>query len=144
MLNIWLFRPYLNTNILRWCDYHSDEMALSVSFFFCHLYIMNATHFVLLKTYTDIPLVMLNIHAWVKSYFSHGSLTHWDRVTHICVRNLNHHWFRQWLVAWPAPSHYLDQWWNIVNWTLRNKLQWNLNRNSYIFNQEKASKNVVY
>ena len=26
----------------------------------------------------------------------------------------------------PAPSHYLNQWWNIVNWTLGNKLQWNL------------------
>ena len=32
----------------------------------------------------------------------------------------NHHWFRQWLVAWSAPSHYLNQCWNIVNWTLRN------------------------
>ena len=31
-----------------------------------------------------------------------------------------HHWFRQWLVAWPAPSHYLNQYWNIVNWTLEN------------------------
>ena len=29
-----------------------------------------------------------------------------------------------------------------VNWTLRNKLQWNLNRDSYIFNQENALKNV--
>ena len=35
--------------------------------------------------------------------------------------------------AWPAPSHYLNQWWNIVNWTLGNKLQWNFNRNSSIF-----------
>ena len=26
------------------------------------------------------------------------------------------------LVAWTAPSHYLNQCWNIVNWTLRNKL----------------------
>ena len=38
---------------------------------------------------------------------------------------INHHWFRQWLVAWPAPSHYLNQCWDIVNWTLGNKLQWN-------------------
>ena len=30
-----------------------------------------------------------------------------------------------WLVAWSVPSHYLNQCWNIVNWTLRNKLQWN-------------------
>ena len=26
-----------------------------------------------------------------------------------CMRHqINHHWFRQWLVAWPAPSHYLN------------------------------------
>ena len=24
---------------------------------------------------------------------------HWDRVTHICVNNLDHHWFRKWLLA---------------------------------------------
>ena len=29
-----------------------------------------------------------------------------------------------------APSHYLDQCWNIFNWTLRNKLKWNLNQNT--------------
>ena len=38
--------------------------------------------------------------------------------------------------AWSAPSHYLNQCWDIVNWTLRNKSQWNLNRNLYIFIQE--------
>ena len=55
----------------------------------------------------------------------------------------NHHWFRYWLVAWTAPSHYLKQWWIIVNWTLRNKLQWNFNRNSNIFIQENALEHVV-
>ena len=39
--------------------------------------------------------------------------------------------------------HYLNQCWNIVNSNLRNKLQWNLNRNSYIFIQENAFENVV-
>ena len=37
----------------------------------------------------------------------------------------------------------LNQCWNIVNWTLRNKLQWNFNRNSYIFIQENAFEKVV-
>ena len=46
-------------------------------------------------------------------------------------------------MAWPAPSHYLNQCWNIVNWTLRNKLQWNFNRNSNMFIQENAHENVV-
>ena len=55
----------------------------------------------------------------------------------------NHHWFRQWLVAWSAPSHYRNQWWNIVNWTLGNKLQWNFDRNSNIFIEENAFENVV-
>ena len=25
------------------------------------------------------------------------------------------HWFRKWIVAWSAPSHYLNQYWNIVS-----------------------------
>ena len=39
-------------------------------------------------------------------------------------------------------KHYLNQCWNIVNWTLGKKLQWNLNRNLYIFIQENAFENV--
>ena len=58
-------------------------------------------------------------------------------------RKTNHHWFRLWLVAWTAPSHYMNQCWNIVNWTLRNKLLWYFNRNSNIFIQENALENVV-
>ena len=36
----------------------------------------------------------------------------------------------------------MNQCWNIVYWTLRNKLWWNLNRNAYIFIQENAFENV--
>ena len=43
-------------------------------------------------------------------------LTHWGRVTHICVSKLN---------------------------IIRNKLKWNFNRNSNIFIQENALENVV-
>ena len=50
----------------------------------------------------------------------------------------------EWLVAWSAPSHYLNQCRNIVNWTLRNKFQVNLNQNSYIFIQENVFENIVY
>ena len=56
----------------------------------------------------------------------------------------HHHWFRLWLVAWLAPSHYLNQCWNIVNLNLRNKFRWNLKRNSCIFVKENAFENVVY
>ena len=59
------------------------------------------------------------------------------QVMHICVRN---HCFRQWFVTWSAPSHYLNQCWNIVSWTLGNKFQWNL---KYIFIQENAFENAI-
>ena len=36
-----------------------------------------------------------------------------------------------------------EQSWNIIYWTHRNKLKWNLKRNSYIFIQENAIENVV-
>ena len=63
-------------------------------------------------------------------------LTHRGRGTHIwkCITRI---------VIWTAPSHYLNHCWNIVNWTLGNKLQWNFNRNSNIFIQENALENVV-
>ena len=51
---------------------------------------------------------------------------------HICISKLT------------VGSHYLNQCWDIVNWVLRNKLQWNLNRNLYIFFEENAFENVVW
>ena len=44
---------------------------------------------------------------------------------------------------WSAPSHYLNQCWNIVNSNLRNKLQWNPRRNSFIFILENTFENGV-
>ena len=41
-------------------------------------------------------------------------------------------------------SHYLNQCWNIDNWTLRNKLQRKRTWNLYIFIQENAFENVVW
>ena len=60
-------------------------------------------------------------------------LTHWGRVTQICVSKL----------TTIGSSHYLNQCWNIVNWTLGTKLQWNLDRNPNIFIQENAFESVV-
>ena len=53
------------------------------------------------------------------------------------------HWYRD-KMAKSAPSHYLNQCWNSVKSTLRNKLQWNFNRNSYVFIKENAFENVVW
>ena len=51
---------------------------------------------------------------------------------------------RRWTGSSLAPSHYLNQWWLIVtDWTIDNKFQWNLNRNSTIFIHENSFENVV-
>ena len=62
---------------------------------------------------------------------------------HICVSEQGQHWFRLWLVAYSAPSHYLNQCWIIVNWTLRNTLQWSFNQNTNIFIYGNASENII-
>ena len=66
---------------------------------------------------------------------------HWGRVTHTCVSKLTIIGSEKGLS--PGRHHFLNQCWNIVNCTIRIKLQWNLNQNSYIFIQEKAFEIVV-
>ena len=56
----------------------------------------------------------------------------------ICCISLAIYWFFT-----KETSRYLNQCWFIVNWTLRNKLQSNLNKNSNIFIEENAFGNVL-
>ena len=58
-----------------------------------------------------------------KDPINNRPLTHWGHVTQICASNLGHHWCRKRLLIWSAPSHYLNQCWTIVNWTLKRKGQ---------------------
>ena len=60
---------------------------------------------------------------WIKNH--RDILTHWGRMPHICISKSTIIGSDN--VAWSAPSHFLYQCWNIVNWTPRNKLQSNLN-----------------
>ena len=71
------------------------------------------------------------------------NLIHLPLVSHICFSELGQHWFRYWLVAYSALSHYPNQRWDVINWTLRNKLQWNFNQNTNIFIQENVSENII-
>ena len=70
-------------------------------------------------------------------------LTHWGRVTHICVSKLT-------IIVSDndlAPDRCQAVIWTsagVLFWTLRNKLQWNRHRNSGIFVQENAFENVVW
>ena len=57
-------------------------------------------------------------------------LTHLPLVPQICVSESGQHWFKYCLVAYSAPSHYLNPCWVIFNWTLGKKFQLNLNQNT--------------
>ena len=79
-----------------------------------------------------------NHHVW-QNLAAFWVLTHLDRVTHICVSKLT-------IIDSEMACHrrhYLNQCWNIVNSTSRNKILWNLNRNSYVFIQDNAFENIV-
>ena len=70
-------------------------------------------------------------------------LTHRPLMPHICISESVQHWFRKWLVAYSVPSHYLNQYWFIVNWTPRNKHQWSFNQNTKLFIHQNASENLA-
>ena len=89
--------------------------------------------------HTFQPVLQCRPYSLIKIYMC---LTDWSRLMHICVGKLVIivHIL---VIAWSAPSHHLNQCWNIVNLTLNNKLQWNFKQNSHIFIQENAFVNVV-
>ena len=106
-----------------------------------HIYVLY--YLLLLRNLVQLSINTFSCH--LSSYYYH--------TVHPCYNSLRpsdaymrqwakHHWFRWWFVAWSVPSHYLNQSWNIVNLNLRNKFQWNVNRNSYFFSQESAFENV--
>ena len=87
------------------------------------------------------------IRAWISNYVWSMpwfqwwlSLTHWGRVTHICVSDLTIIGSDNGLS--PGRRQAIIRT-NAVNKTLRNKLQWNWNRNSNIFIEENAFESVV-
>ena len=81
------------------------------------------------------PLIYsLNFYIKVRKVLSR--LKYPGRVTHLCPSKLGYHQFRQWLIACPAPTHYVIPCWPIVESALRIKNHWNLNQNMLIFIQE--------
>ena len=75
-------------------------------------------------------------------YIFNNGIFDWNSPLIIVVESslqLSHKEFRHWLVVYAVPSHYLNWWWIIINLDtppLRNKLQWNLNKNGNISIQE--------
>ena len=58
------------------------------------------------------------------------NLAYWCLCSLINWAIIGYHWFRKWLVASFVTSHHLIQWWHMINWTLENKIHWNLYHNA--------------
>ena len=69
--------------------------------------------------------ILLNYHriSWIIAVWACNS-TSSNLVLRICVIELDHHWFRSWLLVCLVPSHYLNLWWLFIRHTPRNRLQW--------------------
>ena len=63
---------------------------------------------------------------WIPSDPAH--ITLWILAMYIWASELDHHWYRQWLFACSAPSHFLVHCLLLVNWTLRNNHRWKLDQ----------------
>ena len=74
--------------------------------------------FILHSRYHAIPINII----FVRSFWALSS--HRGRVTHMCIGNITRITSDNVLPPGRQPSHYLNQCWNVVNWTLRNELKW--------------------
>ena len=93
--------------------------------------------------------VLWNCHQESHDNWWDGSGNGRETTSHQLISPLVPH-MRQWIrsalvqiVTFLLPSLYLNQCWVIVNWTLRNKFQWNFNQNTKLFIHENASQNIV-
>ena len=100
------------------------------------------THYGLATSYSNTNLGR----HWQRQWYLNDTKTtlekmltfQWDPQWQVSEWNLN-----IWFNLLRLSNTYMLECWNIVNLTLRNKLQWNVNWNSYIFIQENAFENVV-
>ena len=95
-----------------------------------------------LKSSIEMKVGMNNYINMPRDLIINTALTHWDWVTHMCVTNLAIICSENGLSpSWSTPSHYLNQYWQMVDWTLKKKTS---RRNSCIFTQQNPFQNVVW
>ena len=101
------------------------------------------THAQYVKKHIPYYLNVLNI-TTLNIYSCKKPILNLPFLPHICISELDQHWFSQCLVAYFAPSHDLNQCWFIVFWTLRNKPQWNCNKNTKLLIKTNAYEYSVW
>ena len=97
---------------------------------------------VMVWCWTDKPLLADPVHCFIYAAPRGDKLTHWGRVMHIASVKLLPVSLVQIMACRLVGARPLSE--PMLEYlTLRNKFQWNINRNSHIFIQEIAFENVV-
>ena len=81
-------------------------------------------------------LFALRLNALSKNSRVADDLANLSLMLHIRVSESRQHCFRWWLVAYLVSSHYRNQCWVIFNWTRRNKIQWNFDKNTVYYSRK--------
>ena len=120
---------------------HHETSCMSWKNMWHYQHIINGVHFCTLP-FDGVLYFILEVEYVISMMWYQIApcfLNNWGRVTHICVNKVSIVDSDNGLV----PGG-VNKCWNIVDWTLRNRIHWTFNQNSYIFIQENPFKNVVW
>ena len=93
-----------------WIQQHTDGLEQWLRTSRCHL-----THWGQDKMAAVSQTLFSNAYSWIKMYEFRLKF-HWSLFLRFQLTSLQH-WFRYWLGAVQATSHYLNQWW-LVYWRI--------------------------
>ena len=85
---------------------------------------------------------MLSGKHWTLNIIKHNVSSYFNLLYIFIQVFEDHQWMH--IPSWAlGPSNHLSQCWHIVDWTLRNKHQWDFNLNRKIFTEENAFEKVI-
>ena len=90
-----------------WC--HTAQTTLNCQMRFCWVQINNLTHWGQDKMAAIFQTTVSNPFSWMKMH-EFWLKFHWSLFLMVRL-TIFQHWFRKWLGADQATSHYLNQWW---------------------------------
>ena len=134
-----IFQRISKCHITRKVDYYIENHVFFSFFSFSALSTWADLFFYIFPKYSYNGFL---ISSNGKMYYLRNS-TPLPLVPYICVGERGQHWFRWRLVAWVAPSHYLNQCWHIVNWTPRNIFQRNFEIQIFSFKKMRLNMSLA-
>ena len=96
---------------------------------------------IITNTDTWISWVWLQLWCLIKFHlcvFGQPYLIHRSLMARVCFCKLCNIWSIWWFVTFSSSSFYLHHYWFVVDWTVENKFEWNLNHKENYFHARKC------